>query len=428
MSRNARFNVVAQHTAWTMGGIASFLSTLVRGLQRKGIPAHVLVTEERQNTKRIELPTDFEVKLAPWKDKRSIATRWKALIQYLEERAPCVYLTNYDYMYSCVTPQLSNRVVVVDNMHSDVDLVFEYFGRLGPYSNMTVAGSEHIRQKAKVRFPHLADRLCVIPYGVPMPDRPPTRVKTQEAPLRILYTGRLDQLEKRILDLPRIVDALIARGVPVQLSVTGRGGDENALKAAGSHLVDRGLMKLHGFVSDQELVALYEQSDVIILTSAIEGKPLSLLEGMGRGCIPVATDIPSGVPELVTDRVNGYLVPVGAIDTFADRLETIYRDLSERERLSKSAFESVSGGGYRVEDMVASYIKLFEQLLHDAESGAFRRAAGEIRMAPEHQKWLGPSWKDWLPTPVRTAAKHFRAALRHGSSAAARREGRQVPD
>jgi len=416
-----RFTVVAQHTAWTMGGIASFLTTLVRGLTRKGIPAHVLVTEERHNTKWIELPSDFRVELVPWRNKRSIAARWNALISYLEDLAPCVYLTNYDYMYSCVTPKLSNRVVVVDNMHSDCDLCFEYFGRLGPYSNATLAASEHMRHKAASLYPHLADKLRVIPYGVQMPDLPPAKEKLTDAPLRILYTGRLDQLEKRVLDLPLIVDALLRRKVPVVLHITGRGGDEEALRAASQHLVSRGSVEFHGFIPEEHLLKLYDESDVIILPSAIEGKPLSLLEGMGRGCIPIATDIPSGVPELVTDGFNGYLVPVGAVDIFADRLEDNYRSETIRDRLAKNAFEAVSKGGYRVEDMVDSYVDLFQRLFRDVESGVFRRPAGEIRMAPDFEKWLAPSWKDWLPLPMRTAGKHFKAALRQARSAAIRR-------
>jgi glycosyltransferase involved in cell wall biosynthesis len=415
-----QFNVVAQHTAWTMGGIASFLSNLIRGLIRRGIPAHLLVTEERQNTKKMDLPSDFDVQLAPWRHERSIAARWKAATRYLEARAPCVYLTNYDYMYSCITPQLSNAVVVVDNMHSDIDLCFEYFGRLGPYSNATVAGSEHMRRKAAALHPHLADRLCVIPYGVSLPDTRPVRRPAVGDPLKLLYTGRLDQLEKRVLDLPKIVDALLGRQVPVQLNVTGRGGDEDAVRAASGQLLDRGAVTFHGIVSEDRLFQLYEESDVIVLTSAIEGKPLSLLEGMGRGCIPVATDIPSGVPELVTNEVNGYLVPVGDIEAFADRLEGIYRGEDLRERLSKQAFETATQGGYRVDDMVGAYIELFERLLREAQSGAFRRPRGEIRMAPEFEKWLAPSWKDWLPTPMRTAGKHCKSALRRASASAAK--------
>jgi glycosyltransferase involved in cell wall biosynthesis len=326
-----RFTVVAQHTAWTMGGIASFLSNLVRGLIGRGIPAHVLVTEERQNTKKIDLPSDFEVLLAPWRGERSIATRWRALIEYLESLGPCVYLTNYDYMYSCVTPKLSNRVVVVDNMHSDIELCFEYFGRLGPYSNMTIAASEHMRRKAAARYPHLAHRLCVIPYGVDIPHARPVKQRDGDTPIRLLYTGRLDQLEKRVLDLPLIADALLQRGIPVALDITGRGGDEGALRAASQHLVDRGVVRFHGFVSEEQLLRLYEESDVIMLPSAIEGNRCHSSKGWGGAVSRLRPTSPSGVPELVTDGYNGYLIPVGSIDTFADRLEGLCRASRDAE-------------------------------------------------------------------------------------------------
>src|SRR5262249_18429426 len=114
---------------------------------------------------------------------------------------------------------------------------------------------------------------------------------------------------KRVLDLPQIVEALARREVPVQLSITGWGADEQALWDASRHLSERGLIQFCGPVPEERLHALYEENDILILTSDHEGKPISLVEGMGRGCIPVVTDIPSGIPELAKNGVNGYLVP-----------------------------------------------------------------------------------------------------------------------
>ena len=56
---------------------------------------------------------------------------------------------------------------------------------------------------------------------------------------------------------------------------------------------------------------ILEQQDAYILTSEFEGMPNALNEAMARGCVPVVTDIRSGIPELVRYGVNGYRVPVG---------------------------------------------------------------------------------------------------------------------
>jgi glycosyltransferase involved in cell wall biosynthesis len=59
--------------------------------------------------------------------------------------------------------------------------------------------------------------------------------------------------------------------------------------------------------SPEELLALYNRSDVIAIASTAESQPLPLLEGMACGCFPVATDV-GIVPELVRSGTNGLVV------------------------------------------------------------------------------------------------------------------------
>lgn len=370
-------NVVVDVINWSVGGVTSWAANLVSGLLEEGFGARVLATKGILTDKTLPF-AGFPLELAPWRDEPLWSVRWAAMIAYLEQLAPCVYLPNIDIDYACVAPALSNRVVIVGNIHSDNAEYYEHFAQWGRYWNQTVAGSEYLRADFAARQPDLAPRLCVLPYGVAIPRTRPPRRRASGAPLRILYSGRLNGADKRVFDLPRIMDALVRRQIPAQLGLTGWGRDEQALRVACRDLIDRGVVHLHGVVPREELDALYEAHDVVILPSAYEGKPLALIEGMGRGCVPVATDVPSGVPELVTDGTNGYLIPVGGIETFADRLAALYQDPILQERLSQAAFQTVSQGGYRIEDMVAGYATLFRRLLQEAAAGQFCRPRGAV--------------------------------------------------
>jgi glycosyltransferase involved in cell wall biosynthesis len=68
--------------------------------------------------------------------------------------------------------------------------------------------------------------------------------------------------------------------------------------------------------SPEELLALYNRSDVIAIASTAESQPLPLLEGMACGCFPVATDV-GIVPELVRSGANG-LVVERSVEAFRD--------------------------------------------------------------------------------------------------------------
>jgi glycosyltransferase involved in cell wall biosynthesis len=167
------------------------------------------------------------------------------------------------------------------------------------------------------------------------------------------------------------------------------------------------LVRFHGVLAQEQLPGLYLQNDVFILTSDYEGLPLSLLEAMGHGCVPVVTDIPSGIPEVLRDGINGYLVPVGATAVFADRLAALYRDQERRCKLAQNAYATVAEGGYRIDDMASRYTDLFRDIWRKIESGAYHRPWGRVRMPP----FMG-NWKDRLPAPLRVVGIRCKGLIR----------------
>jgi hypothetical protein len=163
----------------------------------------------------------------------------------------------------------------------------------------------------------------------------------------------------------------------------------------------------------EDMAQAYESHDILLLTSNYEGKPLCLVEAMGRGCVPVVTDIPSGIPELISDGENGYRVPVGDIDAFADRLALLHADPAFRLRLARNAFDVVDQGGYRIQDTARRYQELFGRVMEEAARGGFRRPAGRIVVwrPARKQWWWVPSWKDSLPQPVRKFGSYCQRVL-----------------
>ena len=72
-------------------------------------------------------------------------------------------------------------------------------------------------------------------------------------------------------------------------------------------------------------------------TSKSEGFMLTLVEGMSCGLAPVAYDVRVGPALLITDSVNGYLVPDGDADGYAARLLGLINDPELMAELSHAA-------------------------------------------------------------------------------------------
>ncbi|MEV3902902.1 glycosyltransferase [Mycobacterium sp. NPDC050551] len=99
--------------------------------------------------------------------------------------------------------------------------------------------------------------------------------------------------------------------------------------------------------------------DVACLSSVHEGVPITLIEAMAAGLPIVATDCGS-VRDVVTDGENGFVVPVGDVAGFADRLHLLAGDALLRKRLSRNGRRR-SEVDFRIENTARRY----EELLTD---------------------------------------------------------------
>jgi glycosyltransferase involved in cell wall biosynthesis len=378
--------VIIDATTWTVNGVNVFSANLARGLLQAGASAEVLLTEEATNLinpieRPMPRPVGVPFHLFPVARTDGWGMHWGAMVRYLEERAPCIYIPNSDWRHSCVCPRLSDNVVVVGIVHSDDPLHYDHVRRLGPYWNAVVAVSRAVAARTIELCPSVADRIATIPIGVRVPASRPRRPPEARV-LRVIYHGILKQHQKRVLDFPRIVEAAVARGVPVELTLVGAGPDEAALRAASAPFVEQGHIRFLGVVSPDETAALLETQDVYLLASEFEGMPNALIEAMGRGCVPVVTRMTSGIPELVHDGENGFLVPIGDAAAFAQAFEALWRDPAHRNRMSINAYRTVRRSRFRVQDMVDAYRDVFARAIDDARSGRFVRPRGMLCPPP----------------------------------------------
>lgn len=102
--------------------------------------------------------------------------------------------------------------------------------------------------------------------------------------------------------------------------------------------VDQGLITALGHVSD--MADLYRSVDLVVLPSYREGLPKGLIEAAACALPLVTTDVP-GCREVVTDKVDGLLVPVKDAKSLAAAIRELFGDPALRNRLGQAAREKV---------------------------------------------------------------------------------------
>jgi glycosyltransferase involved in cell wall biosynthesis len=112
--------------------------------------------------------------------------------------------------------------------------------------------------------------------------------------------------------------AHIQRAIPdAVLTVVGDGSQRSALENLASELhLER--TKFTGRVEHDEITRQYSANDVFLNASKIDNQPLSILEAFACG-LPVVTTDAGGIPDIVTDEITGFLVPIGDYESLAAR-------------------------------------------------------------------------------------------------------------
>jgi glycosyltransferase involved in cell wall biosynthesis len=136
--------------------------------------------------------------------------------------------------------------------------------------------------------------------------------------------------------LLRAARQVLDQGFPIRFVAVGRGPQEEEIRAIhfGLGLGDRFL--LTGFREDATRVMA--AFDLFALASHYEGLPLALMEALVLGIPVVATNV-GGIPEGVSDGIEGLLVPPDRPDLLAHAIGTLARDLDLRTRMSSAAAE-----------------------------------------------------------------------------------------
>lgn len=86
---------------------------------------------------------------------------------------------------------------------------------------------------------------------------------------------------------------------------------------------------------------VYENYSLFVLTSRFEGMPNVLLEAMGSHLPVIAYDCKTGPSELISDGVNGFLVPLDETDTMCKRILRIVRNKELSEQLSSHSWDGL---------------------------------------------------------------------------------------
>ncbi len=151
----------------------------------------------------------------------------------------------------------------------------------------------------------------------------------QKPDQRVLYgfLGGEPGIQKRAYELVDAIARVNTCDGEVHLFLEGINGRQGELTAINQKLAELQISdkcELVGEISDEKRREYLQNIDFIIFPSHGGGLPMALLEGMAEGKAVISTSN-GGIPEVVKNGYNGFLVEPGDVDNLADKINTLIR-------------------------------------------------------------------------------------------------------
>lgn len=331
---------IAPDKPGALDGPSSWIKRLVPALITRGLDMRVAICPEDTN-ERGELEKAFERLNVPCRRiEGPIGPQARGILELVGEWNVSAVISNHSLSGHYAGKVLrESGIVSVMVAHSDERpywRAFDLFAaeRQGRAVDCVVPVSKHLEEGFLARAePGL--RIERIPYGAP---RPELRTGREPGPLRLLYCGRLVTEQKRILDVARAFVMACEALENVEAVFVGDGPQREDAKAIVAKSSVAGRIRFMGQQSSDDIQRIMADSHVIVLLSDYEGLPISLMEAMATGLVPVVSPMASGINELVVDGVTGCVVRDREV-AFVETVRRLRDDIELWGTLSNGAFE-----------------------------------------------------------------------------------------
>lgn len=156
--------------------------------------------------------------------------------------------------------------------------------------------------------------------------------------LRFASVARLDTKYKGQDILLQILAGEQWKNRNWELNFYGSGPDENYIRELITFYNLQDKVKMHSNVSD--ILSVWQYNHLLLMPSAAEGTPLSLIEAMFCGRTAVVTDV-GGNADLIIDDQNGFLTACQSLASFGDGLERAWQQRDKLQAFGEQAYLTV---------------------------------------------------------------------------------------
>ena len=154
----------------------------------------------------------------------------------------------------------------------------------------------------------------------------------------IIFIGRLTAGKGYTL-LPVIAKKICERNIDATWHIVGTPDGEMKEEVVWDNNI-----RVHFYknISNDEVLRLLQEMEIFILPSVAEGTPVTVVEAMKAGAIPLVNNINGGIQELVENDSTGYKINDNNVEEYAKKITELIQNEMLAERLRKNCIEKAN--------------------------------------------------------------------------------------
>lgn len=197
------------------------------------------------------------------------------------------------------------------------------------------------------------DKIVILPNAVFVPESYEKDYDNRD----MLFLGRLCK-DKGIRELFVCVDKLKGKYPDIHLYLGGIWEDkelQDMLQTRETYVT------WLGWIDGKQKEELLKKCSIYVLPSYYEGMPVSVLEGMAYGCVPVVSYV-GGIKDIIEDEVDGFFIQPGDEVSLQKGLEKAFVSAKEQREIGQRAKNKVKEK-YEIHRNIEQLFVIYEQVL-----------------------------------------------------------------
>jgi len=312
-------------------GVASIVKNLLEFRERHSDIYYKVILTRQIEREAQHIDYDFDVNeqiVFKYSGDDNLVTVFKRLKHYIPDEQTILVANDGLELRMINYFKLNNPLIYI--IHGDFDYYYKisklYQGIIDKIISYSLYTKYQLTQQLlKENIPKVELLYYPVPEKV-------NKVKLEKT-IDLLFVGAFVK-RKGVQFLPEIYERVKAKLGEVSFALAGFGSMEDELK---SNFNNESSVAFLGKLSNEDVFKTMSNSKILIFPSLSEGLPNVVVEAMKSQCVPICSDINSGIPDLIDDGVEGFRVAVGDVTNFASRIITLLKDEQLRSSMALNA-------------------------------------------------------------------------------------------